>query len=57
MYVSMDCKPVNGYEIQNICCGCSQIMMQLKIVETAEEEEANIWEDEHGQLHGTKIML
>ena len=32
-------------------------MMQLKIVETPEEEQANIQEDKHGQLHGTKIML
>ncbi len=51
MYVAMDRKPVNGCEIQNICCGRSQIMMQIKVVETADKENAN--EDVHndGQLH------
>ena len=57
MYVAMDRKPVNGCEIQNVCCARSQIMMQIKIVETAEEEDANQQVDDDGQLHGTKVML
>ena len=57
MYVEIYRKPVNGCEIQNICCGRSRIMMQIKIVETAEEEDANLQEDSNGQLHGTNFML
>ena len=57
MYIAIDRKPVDGCEIQNVCCGRSQIMMQLKIVETAEEENANQEVHEDGQLHGTKVML
>ena len=57
MYVAMDRKPVNGCEIQNILCGRSQIMMQIKLVETAEEENVNQEVYDYGQLHGTKVML
>ena len=41
MYVAIDRKLVNGCEIQNVCCGRSRIMMQIKIVETAEEEDTH----------------
>ena len=35
MYVSMDRKPEDGLEIQNICCAKSGIMCRLKLVKTA----------------------
>ena len=46
MCVAIDRKPVNGCEIQNACCGRSRIMMQIKIVETAEEECTYSQEDQ-----------
>jgi Transposase IS4 len=36
MYVAMDRKPEDGMEIQNACCAHSGIMLQLKLVKTAE---------------------
>ena len=38
MYVAIDRKPENGCEIQNAACGHSGVMIRLKIVKTAEEE-------------------
>ena len=35
MYVSMDRKPEDGLEIQDLCCAKSGIMCQLKLVKTA----------------------
>mmetsp|Transcript_13087 Transcript_13087/g.15367 ORF Transcript_13087/g.15367 Transcript_13087/m.15367 type:complete len:489 (-) Transcript_13087:196-1662(-) len=57
MYIAIDRNPVNGCEIQNVCCARSRIMMQIKIVETAEEEDEHTREDQAGMLHGTCIML
>ena len=39
-YVAMDRKPEDGCEIQDSCCGKSNIMMRLKLVKSATEEEA-----------------
>ena len=39
MYVAIDRKPVNDYEIKNLYCGRSQIMLQIKIIETVEEDQ------------------
>jgi Transposase IS4 len=36
MYVSIDRKPEDGMEIQNSCCGLSNIMLQIKLVKTAQ---------------------
>jgi Transposase IS4 len=36
MYVAMDRKPEDGLEIQNACCAQSGIMLQIKLVKTAE---------------------
>ena len=36
MYVDINRKPKNDFEIQNDCCGRSTILMQLKLVNTAE---------------------
>ena len=57
MYVAIDRKPVNGREIQNVCCGRSQIMMQIKVVETADKRNANQEVHDDGQLHGIKVMF
>jgi hypothetical protein len=58
MYVAIDCKPENGCEIQNACCGRCSIMMRLKLVKTAEEEATHQDVDPvNGMLHGTKILL
>ena len=57
MYVAIDCKPENGCEIQNACCGRCGIMMRLKLVKTAEEEATHNQENEEGMLHGTKVLL
>ena len=55
-YAAINRKPENGCEIQNICCACSCIMMQLKIVETTKEENANAREGDDGLLHGTSVL-
>ena len=57
MYVAIDGKPVNGWETQNVCGGWSQIMMQIKIVDTAEEEDQHTREGQDGMLHGTRVMI
>ncbi len=55
-YVAIDRKPENGCEIQNAACGRSGIMMQLKIVKTAEEEGSHTRPDETGLPHGTAVL-
>jgi Transposase IS4 len=39
MYVAIDRKPENGCEIQNVCCGRSGVMLQIKIVKTSKEQQ------------------
>ena len=41
MYVAIDRKPENDCEIQNATCGHSGVI-QLKVVKTAEEENASV---------------
>jgi hypothetical protein len=53
MYMTIDHKPENGCEIQNAACGNIGVMLQLKLVKMAEEEGANIEEEDNGLLHGT----
>jgi hypothetical protein len=56
-YISIDRKPENGCEIQNAACGRSGIMMQLKLVKTAEEEdEAHQNTGTDGLMHGTSVL-
>jgi hypothetical protein len=54
-YVAIDRKPENGCEIQNAACGCSGIMLRLKVVKgkTATEDDGDYNEQ---LLHGTKIL-
>ena len=51
MYIAIDRKPENGCEIQDACCGKSQVMISIKIVTTAEEEHHNVAQErgEEGQ--------
>ena len=56
MYVAIDRKPENRYEIQNVACGRSGIMLCLKIVTTAADQAANISATERGLLHGTAVL-
>ena len=53
MYVEIDRKPENGCEIQNAACGRSGVMIRLKIVKTAEEENASAVTDDDSKNHGT----
>ena len=56
MYVAINRKPENGCEIQNTACGCSGVMIRLKIVKTAEEENASAVTDDDGNNHGTNVL-
>ena len=56
MYVAIDRKPENGCEIQNAACGRSGVMLRLKIVKTAEEENASAETDDDGNNHGTNVL-
>ena len=56
MYVVIDRKPENGCEIQNAACGHSGVMIQLKVVKTAEEENASVVTDDDGNNHGTNVL-
>ena len=53
MYVTIDHKPNNGYKIQSAACGQSGVMLHLRLVKTAKEENANVVEDKSGNSHGT----
>ena len=56
MYVAIDRKPENGCEIQNAACGHSGVMIQLKVVKTAEEENASAVTDDDSNNHGTNVL-
>ena len=56
MYVAIDRKPENGCEIQNNACGHSGVMIRLKIVKTAEEENASAATEDDGNNHGTNVL-
>ena len=56
MYVAIDRKPENGCEIQNAACGHSGVMIRLKIVKTAEEENASVVTEDDGNNHGTNVL-
>ena len=56
MNVAIDRKPENGCEIQNGACGHSGVMIRLKIVKTAEEENASAVTDDDSNNHGTNVL-
>ena len=53
MYVAMNRKSENGAEIYNDACGRSGIMMSLRIVRSAKNEEEQ-QDDKDNLPHGTK---
>ena len=56
MYVAINKKLENGCEIQNAACGHSGVMIRLKIVKTAEEENASAVTEDNGNNHGTNVL-
>ena len=56
MYVAIDRKLENGCEIQNATCGRSGVMIRLKIVKTAEEENTSVVTEDDGNNHGTNVL-
>jgi len=54
-YVAMERKPENGCEIQDACDGRSRIMIRLKLVKGAIDNEVLAGADEES-LHGTRVM-
>ena len=56
IYVAINRKPENGCEIQNAACGCSGVMIRLKVVKTAEEENASVVTDDDGNNHRTNVL-
>ena len=57
MNISIYQKTENSCEIKNSSCGRSGVMLQLRLVKTAEErktEHANAGDD--GQIHGTQVL-
>ena len=56
MYVAIDRKPENSCEAQNSACGRSGVMLRLKLVTTAEEEQDHLRTGEDGLLHGTTVL-
>ena len=56
MYVVIDRKPENGCEIQNAACGRCGVMIRLKVVKTAEEENASAVTEDDGNNHGTNVL-
>jgi hypothetical protein len=54
----MDHKPEDGCEIQNAACGCTRILIWLKLVKTSREDAAQEVHEEQQQVgHGTKVLL
>ncbi|KAL9179705.1 hypothetical protein ACHAXT_008995 [Thalassiosira profunda] len=61
-YVEMERKPDNGMELQDVACVESKVMLQLKVVDAAEEEarrekDLDLPESYTGLKHGTKVTL
>jgi Transposase IS4 len=64
-YISIDRKPEDGCEIQNAACGCSGVMIQLKLVKSPEAEanrnsrasgESGTAPASAGLTHGGKVL-
>lgn len=51
MYVAINYNPLNSCKIQNTSYDQSQIILLLKVVEMAKEENVNVQKDEQGFLH------
>jgi hypothetical protein len=56
-YISLDRKSEDGGKIWSCCDGRSGIMLQLKVVKSAEEKELQEKDDDRELNHGTKVLL
>ena len=56
IYVAIDRKPENGFEIQNAACGHSGVVIWLKVVKTAEEENGSAVTEDDDNNHGTNVL-
>uniref|UniRef100_A0A7S1V4R2 PiggyBac transposable element-derived protein domain-containing protein n=1 Tax=Grammatophora oceanica TaxID=210454 RepID=A0A7S1V4R2_9STRA len=56
IYIAIDRMPENCCEIQNAACGELGIMLQLRLVKTAEEEATHAEENQEGLIHGCLIL-
>ncbi len=56
-YVAIDRKPEDGCEVQNAACRQSGVMLWLKVVKGAIEEELALFtaQNEDGMLHGANV--
>ena len=55
MYVEMDRKPENGSDIQNAEYGRSGILMRIRMVKSAKNEEDQQY-DRYNTPHGKKVL-
>ena len=55
MYVAIDRMMENGVDIYNFACGWSGIMMRLRILKYAKNEEEQKY-DRDNLPHGTKLL-
>lgn len=56
MYVAIERKPENGCEIQNAACARSGIMLNLKVVTTAQHQRESDTGEEGTLTHGTVVL-
>ena len=66
MHMAIDCKPVDGCEIQNLCDSRSQVMIHMKLVKLDADKDRYMMEIISGAahqrrivhlLHGTKVLI
>jgi hypothetical protein len=58
-YITMDRKPENSCEIQDACDGETRVMLRLKLVKTAVQDEIENQArgpDDDGLLHSIKVL-
>ena len=58
-FISMERKPKNVCEIQNVCCARSRIMIQIKLVghDTADESDGLRLEDDNAAVpHSVNVI-
>ena len=56
MYIAIDQKPENGYEIQNSACSESGVMLRLLLVKSEEYYHLHTQDNNEGLQHGTAIL-
>ena len=56
MYIAIDRKQENGYEIQNSACSESVVMLRLLLVKSEEDSHLHTQENNKGLQHGNAIL-